>query len=331
MKNIPIYFALAAVLFGANCSEHTASDKKITKTEAVIQAPPENDNGDEKFEVKLNLEKNKVYTQNCRAKTMIYQTMGVQQVTMSVNLETKISYKVVDIQNNIYEMEVRYEKLSMTTGMQQTEMLYTTGSNEKDVMSRSLDALRSKPFTIKMSSTGKVEEIKGIESLVQSIVGSNKALDETKRKQLSSQLLQAFGESTLKGNMELCSAVFPSKKVSKGEHWLVRTQLGSAMAPNAESDLELKDVNDQYYHIAGNSKIVARSKDAFAEMNGVTMSYNMKGNMSSDIKLDRKSGWISSAKFTQFISGEAFIKSTDKMQPDMTVPMTANTETSLTE
>lgn len=330
MKNT-FYFLVGFILFNTSCSQSSGSAPKNMDQPTVIEAPPNATVTGDKYEVRLNLEKGKIYTQRCSAGSTILQTMGAQTASMSLLAKTEVTFKVLDIQNDVYDMEVRYEKLSVTISMQQTERLYTTESSEDDMLTKTMQALRYKPFSIKMTKAGKVQEIKGMESLLESILSGYKGMDENTLRKMRSQMTQAFGENTLKGNIELCSAIFPETAVAKGERWMVTGELIGAMVLKVDNSFEIKDMNDQFYQLSGNSKIASQNNDTYAEMNGVKMKYDMKGTMTSDIMIDRKSGWIKKASYNQFISGTAIIKGAANMPEETIVPMTLTSETSITD
>lgn len=56
------------------------------------------------------------------------------------------------------------------------------------------------------------------------------------------------------------------------------------------------------------------------------MKFNMNGTMISDIKVDKKTGWVLEAKITQDITGEAQVKGNAQMPDGLTLPMTIKTE-----
>jgi len=52
--------------------------------------------------------------------------------------------------------------------------------------------------------------------------------------------------------------------------------------------------------------------------------YDMVGTMTSDIKIDKETGWVSSANIDQSISGTAYIKDHPQMPGGLSIPMTMN-------
>jgi hypothetical protein len=58
--------------------------------------------------------------------------------------------------------------------------------------------------------------------------------------------------------------------------------------------------------------------------------YNIKGSMTSEIKVDRASGWIIEAKISQKMKGDSHVKGNPQMPNGMTIPMETATETVVT-
>jgi len=57
-------------------------------------------------------------------------------------------------------------------------------------------------------------------------------------------------------------------------------------------------------------------------LNRMPMKYDMAGTMTSDIKIDKETGWVLNAKVNQSINGTVYVKGTSQM----TIPMTMNNE-----
>ena len=61
------------------------------------------------------------------------------------------------------------------------------------------------------------------------------------------------------------------------------------------------------------------------------LKYDMAGTMTSDIKIDKKTGWTMSAKISQSIKGNAYVKDNPQMPGGMTIPMTISNDMTITE
>lgn len=285
-----------------------------------------------KDKLELNLTKGTVYYQKMTSDVTILQTVNGQQLNTKMSINARMSYKVTNIQNDIYDMEVRYESLIMKMGLPSGEMEFSSEKNdERDILSSILGTMKNKPFMIKMTKTGKVNEVKGIESVFSNMFEKFPQVTEEQKQQVLAQIQEAYGEKAFKGNFEMCSAIFPDNIISKGDKWIIKTQLESGMSAKMETVYELKEITDNYYQILGDSRIETTDKDAYIESNGMPLKYDLKGAMTSDIKIDKKTGWTTDAVISQSLKGTAIIKDNPQMPGGMAIPMTMNNEMTITD
>lgn len=286
----------------------------------------------QKEKLELALTKGEIYNQKMTSNVSILQSINGQQINTKMSIHAVMTYKVTDIQNSVYDMEVRYENLTMKMSLPNGEMEFSSEKNdEKDILSTLLGTMKNKPFLVKMTKTGKVNEVKNIEALFTDMFDKFPQLSEVQKQQIQEQLMQAYGEKAFKGNIEMSSAIFSDSPVSKGDKWTINTQLESGVSAKMETVYELKEITDNYYQIFGNSKIETADKDAYIESNGMPLKYDMAGTMTSDIKIDKKSGWTINATINQSMKGTAYIKDNPQLPGGMTIPMIMNNEMTITE
>lgn len=218
----------------------------------------------QKERYELNLTKGEIYTQKMVSNISIVQTVNGQQLNINMSIIGNMTYKVIDIQNSVYDLEVRYESLSMKMSLPNGVLEFNSEKNdEKDIFSSVLGVMKGKPFLVKMTKTGKINEVKNIDLLFSKLFEKFPQLPEAQKQQIQSQLMQAYGEKAFKGNIEMCSAIFPDSLVSKGDKWIINVKLESGIAINMETTYELKEVNDSDCVFSGTSKIETADKDAY--------------------------------------------------------------------
>lgn len=61
------------------------------------------------------------------------------------------------------------------------------------------------------------------------------------------------------------------------------------------------------------------------------LKYDMSGTMISEIKVNRKSGWVIESKINQTLKGTSQIKDNPKMPGGITIPMTMINEMTITD
>jgi hypothetical protein len=276
----------------------------------------------QKTELCLNLEKGKEYKQISDSKATIIQDINGQKMNMEMTVYGCMSYLVKAVNDDDYEMEVKYESLSMSMKLPQGIMEFNSEKNdEQDIFSMMLAEMKDKPFQITMTKRGKITKVKDIESLFESAFSKFTGIPEDQMGQIKAQLKKAYGEEAFKGNIEMITAIYPNRPVVKGESWEINTKLESGMSADMTTTYKFTESNSNYYLIVGDSKIVTADKEAYIESNGMPVKYDMKGNMSSEIKVDKTSGWIIEAIINQDIQGDVYIKGNPQMPDGMKIPM----------
>lgn len=79
----------------------------------------------------------------------------------------------------------------------------------------------------------------------------------------------------------------------------------------------------------GNSKLEVADKNAYAPTNGLEMKFDISGDMASELKINKQTGWIEEGKLTQALKGNAVTKDSPQTPGGMTIPMTIDTSMSI--
>ena len=281
----------------------------------------------EKVDLEFHLEKGKVYKQVYDSKTTVNQNLNGQEINMTITIKGKMSYKVLSVNPNDYDLEVKYNEVSMIIDSPQGKIEFSSEKNDKnDIFSAVLSKLTNGVFNVKMTKKGKILEVKNIDNLFDALFKNFEDIPKYKIKQVKAQLTKAYGAKAFKGNMEMVTAIFPDKPVSIGDKWTIKTNLESGMAASVTTEYSLTDLSAGYAVIKGNAVIKTEDKDAYIQTNGMPMKYDLKGTTTSEMKIDRNTGWLIKANTTQEIKGNAYIKGNSQLPEGMKIPMTMKTE-----
>ncbi len=282
-------------------------------------------------ELSLSLEQGETYTQVSNAKATVIQEINGQVMNMEMVIKGKMTYLVENVSADGYELETKFDNLSMSMQTPQGAMDFSSEKDdETDIFSSILASMKNKSFTVNMSKQGKITEVTGVEKIWENAFDNFENLSEMQKEQIKAQVMQAYGAEALKGNTEMVTAIYPKEPVNEGDIWTIETNLESGMAAKMSTDYELVEVSDDFAFIKGNATIKTEDKDAYIENNGMPMKYDMEGTMTSEIKVDKKTGWIIEAKMHQEMQGVAHIKENPQMPEGMKIPMTMKNETLIT-
>ena len=285
----------------------------------------------QRTELRLNLQKGNVYKQVTNAETTIVQDVGGQKLNITMAIEGTFSFLVTSVTDAGYDMDAKFESLSMSINTPQGSMDFSSERvDSTDVFSLILGSMINKVFKVAMTRSGEITWVGDVEKLWDGAIDQFPELSEIQRNQIKAQLLNAYGEKALKGNIEMVTAVYPDRAVRIGEKWTVNTNLESGMSAEVTSEYEFTKMTADHVFLKGASKIETSDKDAYIETNGMPMRYNLKGKMTSEIRADRKTGWIEEARINQEIAGDTQIKDNPQIPGGMTIPMTMTSKISIT-
>ncbi|MFN8135687.1 MAG: DUF6263 family protein [Bacteroidales bacterium] len=286
----------------------------------------------QKQTLKLNLEKGKTYTQKMTANTSMNQTIEGRQLDSKIQITGMMAYTVTDIQNEMYEMEVSYKNLGLSMSLPSgTQQWSSDNKDESDIMSTILGSMIDQPFGIKLTTSGRVIEVKNIEVLFGHLFDKFPQLAQAQQEQLKAQLMKSYGEKAIKGNLEMCLAIFPDTPVTQGDTWKVNTRLESTMDARISTTYTFSDIQKSYYTISGVSDMKTVDSDTYFETNGMSIKYVMAGSMISEIKVNPQTGWVNESAVEQKMSGTAYILDGPNMPGGMEMPMSFTTLISVTE
>lgn len=280
----------------------------------------------------LKLRKGETYTQNQTSKIAINQTINGQPNAINMSMSAKTTFKVLDIVNSEYNMEVRFSSLAMSISTPAQMLEFSSEKNNpNDIVSSIFSKMKDKPFEIKLSQQGKVTEVRNLNSLYNNIFDSFPQLSDQQKEQIKAQVTQSFGENSIKGNIEMLSAIFPEKEVVVGDKWTNKGELQTNIKAELQNKYELKESNKEYYIIAGNSDIQSSPSNDYTLINGFPIKYDLKGKVASLFKVDKNTGWTTQAQTSQTMNGKALVKASAELPNGMTIPMTISNESLFTE
>lgn len=275
----------------------------------------------------LNLTQGKEYRQNSELKMTMTQSFGGQTMNIVATVKGVMKYNVKGVTPTVYDIDVLYENMSMEMQMPQATMKFSSENpSEEDMFSQVLSSMTNKPFQVQLSKTGKVISIKNIGSLFATAFDKFPNITEEQKAQVKGQLEQSYGEKAFASNIEMMFAIYPDKPVKIGEKWTVQSKLRSSISADISTTYQYVEDGADFRKIRGDSKITAEENGVYTNSNGMDMKFNMNGTMISDIKVDKKTGWVLEAKITQDIAGEAHVKGNEQMPDGMSIPMTIKTE-----
>lgn len=281
-----------------------------------------------KTELSLNLEVGHTYITKSVSVGSISQELMGQKINIDMDITAEMSFKVIGESDAGYDMEVQYTSMVMEMKMPQMNMTFSSETPDaNDSLSGMLAKMTDKAFQLTLSKKGDVLDVKNLDMIMKDAIDALGDMPEAQKEQLQKQLGDSYGEDAFRGNMGSMLTIFPAQAVEVGDSWKSSLQIESGMVLNVDVTYTLKGEEADCYLISGEGKMSTPENGASVETNGMAMSFIMTGTMKSDMKIDKKTGWVMAGTAEQSIDGKAKIDGNDQMPEGMEIPMTVITTT----
>lgn len=282
-----------------------------------------------KERLELNLTKGKTYTQKIKTTITINRAYQGKLITIGSVIESKMSFKVLQIQNSFYTLEVQYDSLSVKELLPNNIIEFN--SWKSDVFSKTINSLLNKPFKVVITKAGKVFET-NIDNLFTHMFDDFPELSLAKKLQIRSLMIKSFGEDAFNKSFDQISSFYPVHRVKEGSKWMSKSRIKILNQPIiSKTTFILKRICKSCYYISGSSEIT--SGKGYMHEGDLTLpiKMNIDGKSRYVIKMDKKTGWIIDATILQHIKDTPSIKTNAKKSNWKTFPFTVNGEVRITE
>ena len=284
--------------------------------------------------LKMNLEKNKVYRFSSVSEQTIIQTVNGNQQTIDSKTNYAVSLKMVDATADFMITEVHFDTLITNTNSM-GKMVNISSVNEgdikstetADVMSYIMNRMSKNALYIKMDFAGKVLEIVNSKMLSDVIMKDTSSITLTGPvgSGIKSQIKNLISDNSLKTMVEMFTHYLPVKQVSKGDNWNVTVSTNSGgMILDIITDYHLDGLNGNAANITAESNIKAAENAAPMLSGGAKITYDdIKGLSKSSMIIDIRTGLIVEDRSKTHIAGNLGVSGPGY---SMQIPMDINGE-----
>lgn len=285
----------------------------------------------QKYNLSLNLENGKTYTQVMQTLSTINQEVNGMKMEIKMEIAGKISYQVNSASDKLYDLSVKYESLSMSMDVPMKGKMTFSSENKEanDPASKILATLVGNEFQVKMTTKGEVLEVTGFDSLLTKIFEQSPEIPQSQSAQIKTQIEGAYGVESFKKNFANFAGAFPAELIQVGDKWTTENSIETMMKMKMNSTFTLVAVTEDSYQIQSES-VLTTVADSISS-NGMNISYDLNGKMRSELFLDKKSGWTRKANMQQDIEGFLEMGKSEKMPEGMKIPMKISTVINFTE
>jgi hypothetical protein len=280
----------------------------------------------------LKLTKGETYSQVSKVTSTVIQQVDDKDNTLTTTMGGKTTFLITGVNDSFYNAKVKYARIDMKMEMPGGSMEFDSDdAGKSDMFSTVMRKLVNKPFSIDMTKAGRVMKVEGIDAIISHLLDDVPSLGEQQKQQLSAQLAKSYGEKAFVGSFNMITAIYPvSPEVKKGDKWNIKTQLQSSLPAIYDVTYELVNITDEHYEIRGLGKMTA-TDTAYTTVNEMPVRYNASGDVTTEFKVSKKTGWISEGKIKQSMSGNMEFKDTAQVPGGLLIPMSFVNETVVTD
>jgi len=251
--------------------------------------------------LKLNLEKNKVYRLKSVSTQTVTQTMnGVQQTTES-KVNYTMSLKMIDLTADYMITEVRFDTLITYTNTMGKAVSYSSvnegdikSSETADVLSCIMNRLSKNALYVKMDFAGRPFEIVNLKMLTDMVLKDTSSITLTgpTADAIKKQIVNTVSDSELKTMMEMFTWYLPARQVAPGDSWDIIQQVSSGgLMLEIASTYKLDRIEGTRGSITAESAIRTAANAVPIKSGGATVTYdNIKGLTRSNMVIDLLTG-----------------------------------------
>jgi hypothetical protein len=279
--------------------------------------------------LKMNLEKNKVYRFKSYSAQTVTQTINGNQQTTDTRVDYTLSLKVIDATADFMISEVHVDTMKTNTNAMGKSIIVSSTSEADikskemtDVMSCILNRLSKNAVYAKMDYNGRVAEVVNAKMLSDVIMKDTSSITLTgpTRSAVKKQIESMISDKTLKTTIEMFTYHLPGKQVAAGDIWNINVTTNSG-------GMSL-DINTKYHldGVTGNNANITVEADIKTSANadpivsgGAKVTYDdLKGLSKSTMVLDIRTGLVTEDKAKTHIAGNLGISAPGV---SMTMPM----------
>lgn len=253
--------------------------------------------------LKLNLEKNKLYRLKSVSEQTVTQTVSGNQQNVETKSEYTFSVKMLDMTPDFMVTEVHFDTIIINTNtMGKTSNFNSTvegdmkSSETSDIMSCILNRLSKNALYVKLDFTGKPVEIVNTKMFSDMILKDTASitLADPEAAALKTQITGMVSDDALKTMIGGFTWHLPGREISVGDDWETAVQTNSGgMLLAITTSYHLDRISGDNANITVESSIKAAENAPPIKSSGATVTYdNLVGLSKSNLVINIRTGLV---------------------------------------
>jgi len=232
--------------------------------------------------------------------------MDMDQKVMGQNnkigLTTTYNMHVKGLDTGVYDLHVKYNYFRMAMNAGGMDMEIDTDkpaaapANPDDptgmmmaMMNRVFSGIKGQSFSMKLSESGEISDIKGLENIVRAMVDSM-GLPPEAQAQVGASLNDQFNENDIRNSFQTAYSIYPNKPIKVGDSWTRTASVKGKTPMMIDSKYTVKAIEN------GMATLGVTSTFSPLEKEGDT---NIKGTQEGEMQVELATGITTDAKLNQ--------------------------------
>jgi len=270
--------------------------------------------------LKLNLEKGKVYTIKETSKQKIQQTANGQQFAIDVISNNVISCKVLQKGNDMMDIEFKFDTIASKVSSPMFNMETNSTKPGIEPLEKIMNKMSTYKLVAKISTTGKFIDFVNFANYKDSIMFVMDSIPASKRDNARKQADALLKESAVKSMIEPIFAFLPDKAIKTGDNWETSyISVSGDMSLLMVNSITLKDIKDNQVKLSGTTEMESMpSNDPNAQMR-----QELKGTSTFESTVDLQTGLFLKSNSKGHFEGATIMKNNGE---EMNMPMKVDSE-----
>jgi hypothetical protein len=248
---------------------------------------------EEKLTLKLSLEPKSSYISSMEMNQTITQIVGGEEQKLTQEMLIVWGYNVVSKdKSGVANVTLTYKriKVNQSYGNQASDYDSDNPPSYLDPSMKGLASLPGTQLTVKLTSEGKVADIKGVDDLINKMLKAMDLPNSPEKAAVIDNLKKQFGAAAMKQSLEQITGFYAKGPIAIGDNWTSEIDMTSGFPMRIISTYTLKSRENRVATIDVSSEIKSDSSIGAMTMGSLKMVYNVTGSQSGTIEADEATG-----------------------------------------
>jgi len=267
---------------------------------------------DEKLTFKLHLQEGHSYNFEMISEHKIsQQVMGrTREVTQLYAFTFTLTVEDIE-EDGTAAVAVQYQAVRTSRKEPDSNTEYDSTQPPEEVAERDkpFAALVGQGFRMKMGPDGRIQDIQGVDELLDTLLESLTDSPAAIRAMTQISLEEQFGEAALRETMARLTEMYPDRPVGIGDSWAKSITINKGFPMFRSNTYHLISRQGGTATVEVNSEVAPNQQTTPVRLGGTTLRLSLSGRQTGTIQIDEKTGLPLRAQLSEDLSGNMIMES----------------------